>query len=75
MTTQRGSSEPISFSVERGDKSYLGTYTVRSGRVTVFYPAQSSRPLQKSAPIGGDAVTTARMLLRELILEAGERRR
>jgi hypothetical protein len=65
---------PVNFSVERGGATYPATYSVNSGRVLVIYEPQYSKRLEKSAPVGLDAETTARMLLRELIAESSQRR-
>lgn len=65
---------PVNFAVERGGTIYPATYSVLSGRVLVIYEPQYSKRLEKSAPVGLDAETTARMLLRELIVESSQRR-
>jgi hypothetical protein len=67
---QRPAIPATNFSIERGGKTYFASYTVYAGRVRVIYPTKSSKVIEKSALAGTCAHTTARMLLRELILEA-----
>jgi hypothetical protein len=67
---QRTAIPATNFSVERGGQTYFASYTLYAGRVRVVYSTKKSKVLEKSAPAGACADTTARMLLRELILEA-----
>lgn len=67
--------EPIAFSVERGGNIYPATYVVSGGRVTVAYSSPGGRRTEKSAPVGVDGLITARMLLRELVLEITQQKK
>lgn len=66
---QRVAQTPIDFSLERGGVKYSAIYTVYAGRVRVVYTTKKSKLLEKSAPVGESVETTARTLLRELLLE------
>jgi hypothetical protein len=63
---------PLAFNIQRGGMTYSATYKVQSGRVSVAYLDEKSRRFEKSAKVGGDEVTTARILLRELIADAAQ---
>lgn len=67
---KKSNSQPsIDFTVDRGGVTYSATYTIQGGRVSIAYVTKKSKVLGKSAPVGGSAETTARTLLRELLLE------
>ena len=67
---QRTAQTPVDFSVDRGGVKYSAIYTVYAGRVRVVYTTKKAKLLEKSAPVGESVETTARTLLRELLIEA-----
>ena len=58
-------------SVEVDGQTFTGRYEVKLGCVTVRYMRPDGHFAQMAAPIGANPETTARILLRELVLEHG----